>query len=269
MESPPAETCFLPWGQRARRSQGGWRGSQYTWCHALNAQHGVESTPCGGGRDCPYTNWKTTPAWAASSLSYSAPALLPPSSRWAGSPCCTDTTTSRRPVAGAPRLARSHPCTQGLVAIFTPCSDTPSGKRISEMSSGRLWRSWDPGMSHCPSWQGASGSEHKGRSVPGQHAQGSRHSNGRPLQTALATTFQDSEQMSIFDLYILKGTTGLRLRHKRSGHEIPCRSPASSHAFLRTFESELSGPQARLCVSEKPTLWAFQHIQWFAGRSQF
>lgn len=116
-------------------------------------------------------------------------------------------------------------------------------------------------MSRCASWQRASGSEHKGRSVPGQHAQGSRHSNGRLLQTALATTFQDAEQMSIFDLYILEGTTGLRLRHKRSGHETPCRSPASSHAFLRTFESELSVPQARLCLPEKPTLWAFQHIQ--------
>lgn len=66
------------------------------------------------------------------------------------------------------------------------------------------------------------------------------HTDSLPLQIAPGTTCHGSEQMRILRLNV-------HLRDPKG-----CNGGTESQAFLRTFRRELAGPQATLCVSEKP-----------------
>lgn len=271
----PAETSSLLQGQMARRFQGGPEGLTAHLAAGsralLGGCHLVKFTPREGGHDCPYTNWGTMLPWEVSSLSqgqsgsWPSPCSVPWAPAEQDGPCCVDPAASRRPVAWTPAPARSHLRPQGLAAIFTPCSDTPAAKRISEMHSGRLH-----GLAETPGFHGSgpAGPSTKAGVFPGSAPRTpaiQTDSLSRSPWVWLSRT-QNKRAFSICIYW--REPKGWRWGTKGLAMKFPAGAP-SSHAFLRTSESQLSVPQARLCVSEKPTLWAFQHTQCLAGSSQF
>lgn len=171
-------------------------------------------------------------------------------------PCCVDTAASRRPVAWTPAPARSHLRPQGLAAIFTPCSDTPAAKRISEMHSGRLH-----GLAETPGFHGSgpAGPSTKAGVFPGSAPRTPAIQTDSLSRSPWVWLSRTENKRAFSICYLLEGTKGLTLRHKRSCHEIPCRSPLQPCFPQDLWKPALCATSKALCVRKAYSLGLSAH----------
>lgn len=128
-----------------------------------------------GGRNYTFNNRGTSPALQDTSLSQGHQSWFPPSPHSApeqdpvqcGKPPSCRHSHMETTSGLAPGLAGGHFSTKGLVAIFTPCSDTPRVRCSADKCSGKLCCSARPGLSSGTMVVAAVHAGHAGSPRPG------------------------------------------------------------------------------------------------------